>query len=284
MRNIQANTFQLSLQKRLKGVGGEMNLSFALKCELGTTIGLMGASGAGKSSVLKMIAGLMKPDQGRISLGQEVWYDHQKNLSCSPQQRRPGFVMQDYALFPNMSVRENIVFACEQKPENEKLNHWLEKAGLLQLADQKPIQLSGGQKQRLALVRALITEPRLLLLDEPLAAQDPATRRQWQSDLIAWTQSVPHMTTILVSHDPKELMRLADLVVEIKDGKSRVIGSPLNLFSEINTHLEAEIIAVDPLRKKTVVLLGEQKLNLSWQETHQTGQMIRFTPAEIHTQ
>src|SRR5689334_23790854 len=159
-----------ALQKKLHTADGEMYLQIKVQIESGKFVSLYGSSGAGKTSVLRMLAGFMKPDSGCIKMNDVVWFDASKRINVQPQQRSIGFVFQDYALFPNMNVRENIVFALNKNDSTAIVDELLEVTGLTNLAARKIQALSGGQQQRVALARAIAKKPAILLLDEPLAA------------------------------------------------------------------------------------------------------------------
>ncbi len=190
---------------------------------------LTGPSGSGKTTLLRQIAGLILPESGRITFGQNLWLDTPKGIHLPAQQRHIGFVFQDYALFPNMTVRENLDFALPQSGNRELISHLMEIAGLMQLADRKPHQLSGGQQQRVALVRALVREPELLLMDEPFAALDPEMQLQLQDLLLKLRRERP-FTVILVTHDMGEIFRLADQVAILDTGKLTRIGTPAEVY------------------------------------------------------
>src|SRR5436853_611587 len=164
------------LQKKLHTADGEMQLHVDCAFESGKFISIYGSSGAGKTSVLRMLAGFMKPDDGHITMNDSIWFDSHKHVTVRPQQRKIGFVFQDYALFPNMNVRENIAFAVNKKEAATIVDELLELTGLTTLASRAIQTLSGGQKQRVALARAIATRPSLLLLDEPLSAIDNTMR------------------------------------------------------------------------------------------------------------
>ncbi len=190
---------------------------------------LFGKSGAGKSTILNIIAGLIKPDFGEIIVGNEVWFDSSKKINLSPQKRKVGFVFQDYALFPNMSVEKNLTYALVDKKDKNKIDEILELVDLKNLRKTKPAHLSGGQKQRVALGRALVSDPKILLLDEPLSALDFSMRASLQDELLK-IQKHFGITTLLVSHDISEVYKLGDFIYEIQEGKVNRKGTPSELF------------------------------------------------------
>ena len=208
----------------LHAQAGSRPLAARATLEVGKVAALVGASGAGKTSLLRLFAGLATPWSGYLRVGDEVWFDAERGINLPPQQRRVGFVFQDYALFPNMSVRQNLTFA-QPRPDSRRIDTLLDVVGLTALADRKPAQLSGGQQQRVALARALAREPALLLLDEPLSALDLPLRQSLQGALEALLQEF-RVTTVLVSHDLPEVFRLAHTVWQLEDGQLAPLGTP----------------------------------------------------------
>ncbi|WP_457627822.1 ABC transporter ATP-binding protein [Persephonella sp.] len=218
----------LKLEKRLKGSEGEFLLNVDMDIPEGSFVTIFGRSGAGKTTILRMIAGLEKPDRGFIKVGNSVYYDSSAGIDLPPQKRKVGFVFQDYALFPNMTVAENILFGME-KPDRGFLDYLLELTGLEKLADRKPDTLSGGQKQRVALARAVARKPEILLLDEPLSALDMETRKMLQEELQRIHRDM-NLTTFLISHDFSEVFRLSDTVYVLDRGSIVKQGRPENVF------------------------------------------------------
>ena len=147
---------------------GKESLALDLNIAKGEFIALFGRSGAGKTTFLRILAGLTQPQEGYIEVGGEVWYDSRKKINLRVQQRRTGFVFQESSLFPHMTVRENLEYACDDDNAAGSIREWIDILGLKGLEGQKPDKLSGGQKQRAALARALVNRPKILLLDEPL--------------------------------------------------------------------------------------------------------------------
>lgn len=190
---------------------------------------IYGGSGTGKTTILRIIAGLAAPEKGQIIVKNRTWFCSKQKVNVKAQQRRVGFVFQDYALFPNMTVKQNIVFALKDKNNKLLLEKLLQETGLTNLSDQYPSNISGGQKQRVALARALALEPEVLLMDEPLSALDIETRIKLR-ELILELHNKYGMTTILVSHDIPEIFALADIVLKIKDNQVRECGAPKEAF------------------------------------------------------
>jgi molybdate transport system ATP-binding protein len=194
---------------------------------------LYGASGAGKTTILRLISGLLKPDSGMIEIGNETWFNSEKKINIPIQKRNVGFVFQDYALFPNMTVRENILYAIDGN-KNE-INDWIKATELLEVQNQKPDTLSAGQKQRAALVRALVRKPRILLLDEPLSALDIEMRMKLQ-EYILKVHDQFNLTTILVSHDISEVYKMAKKIFYLENGTIKTKGTPEEIFSKYHVN------------------------------------------------
>ncbi|EAH5484845.1 sulfate/molybdate ABC transporter ATP-binding protein [Campylobacter coli] len=212
---------------------------------------IFGESGAGKTTLLKIIAGLIKPEFGRIEVGDELWLDTQKNINLAIQKRKIGFVFQDYALFPNMSVKENISYAATSKQKVEEL---LSLMNLENLAKIYPKNLSGGQAQRVALARALAREPQILLLDEPLSALDFKMRSFLQDELVKILQHFK-ITTLLVSHDLAEIYKLSHRILELSDGKIIKDARTNEFFTSSNLSAKLRLSATLLEIKKSDILM-----------------------------
>jgi len=221
---------RFSLKKKLHGAQGDFLLELEFEVEENELIVILGPSGSGKTTLLRMLAGLEKPEEGYIKVKGEIWYDSKRGINLPPQKRDVGFVFQDYALFPNMSLFENIAFGMKKK-DTQKIMELLRLAGLEQLKDKKPSVLSGGQKQRVALLRALAKEPKLLLLDEPLSALDPETAITLREEIKKFQRSF-NIPTIMVSHNREDALSLADRVLLLSEGKIKSVGKTKDvLFS-----------------------------------------------------
>jgi molybdate transport system ATP-binding protein len=207
-----------------------MTLDFAAEIGDRSATALFGPSGCGKTTLLRMLAGLTRPDGGFLEVDGDVWFDGAARFELPCRKRRVGFVFQDYALFPTMTVRRNLSYAQEKDGKSSDVDALLELMELASLADRLPETLSGGQRQRVALARALIRRPGLLLLDEPLSALDPAMRRKLQEELIR-VQHDFEIATVLVSHDPGEIARTCQKVVCLDHGRVVREGSPVEVFS-----------------------------------------------------
>lgn len=216
---------ELDLEKSLFGPEGKMRLKVSCQIRQGELVGLYGPSGAGKSSILRMISGLMKPDAGRLHVFGKTWFDTDQRVNLKPQRRNIGMVFQEYALFPNMTVKENLLFALDKGQDPVIVSEMLERVGLENLAQKRPLVLSGGQKQRVALARAMVRRPRILLLDEPLSALDMEMRANLQQYMVQFHKDYA-LTTLLVSHDASEISRMAERVLVLENGKFSFDGEP----------------------------------------------------------
>lgn len=206
-----------------------MPLSGSLRCEAGELTALVGPSGAGKTSMLRVMAGLMRPAQGTVRVGSEVWLDTGRGLCLPPQRRRVGLVFQHYALMPHLSALENVALPLSHLPRSQRFDAaraWLAKVQLDgDLLQRRPGGLSGGQQQRVAVARALAREPRLLLLDEPFSAVDQMNRRALYQ-LIADLRQTLTVPIVLVTHDLNEARLLADRLVVMDGGTVLQQGTP----------------------------------------------------------
>lgn len=184
--------------------------------ELGSVTALYGRSGIGKSTVLRMIAGLEKADTGSIRFGDSVWYSHEKGIVLPAAARKTGFVFQDYNLFPNMTVERNMKYASPNGKLTAEIQQLLEQLNLQQLAQKYPAELSGGQRQRVAVIRALCQQPQLLLMDEPFSALDDDAIGELIHAL-AYIRKTTNMTILLVSHRKDVLFEMTDSVVHMTE-------------------------------------------------------------------
>jgi molybdate transport system ATP-binding protein len=246
---------EVAIKKKLQFANEEGWLEINKTIEEKTSLVLFGKSGAGKTTFLRMMAGLTDPALGRIVVQGETWFDKNSNINLPPQQRSIGFVFQDYALFPNMTVKENLQYAQGRKENSSVLNEVLELFGLKGLESRKPDQLSGGQKQRTAFARALIRKPSLLLLDEPLSALDNSTRNDLQNRLLE-IQKDFGFTTIMVSHEMGEIAKIGKEIWLMENGKVVDQGSPLSVFSKGKISGKVKIIGeVINISKEDVVFV-----------------------------
>lgn len=222
-----ATVWDVALRKQLRHGASrfELDVRFASAAR---RIALFGPSGAGKTQALRLIAGITRPDAGRVAVAGQLLFDSTAGLSLTPQQRRLGVVFQDHALFPHLTVRQNIAFARHggwrnppRAGRDEAVQRWIASFHLEAVAGHYPHQLSGGQRQRTALARALVAEPAALLLDEPFAALDKPLRVRLREEL-AELQTQLALPMLLITHDDDDLRALAEAVVQFDAG--RVVG------------------------------------------------------------
>ena len=203
---------KIDIKKDLHGSNGLMKLEINLEIKEGEFLAISGLSGSGKTTLLRILAGLEEAE-GFISVNNEIWLD--KKFKLKVQKRGIGFVFQDYALFSNMSILENLLYV---KKDKDLANKLLSMTRLKELEHRMPITLSGGQKQRVALCRALMSKPKLLLLDEPLSALDYKMREKLQKDILSFHKEF-NLTTIMVSHDVSEIYKLSSKLIVLENGR-----------------------------------------------------------------
>jgi len=220
---------KIDIQRAMLTSEGKTNLEVYTEIKENELLCLFGHSGAGKTTLLRILAGLTKPDKGRIVFNDTVWFDSVKKINIPPQERNVGYMFQDYALFPNMTVEKNINFAQKQKNKTET-DQLITLFELETLRHQHPGELSGGQKQRVALARALAAKPNLLLLDEPLSALDWDMRTPLQLEIVK-AHELMNSITLLVSHDIQEVIQLASSVLVLKNGTVEKKGNPSEVFT-----------------------------------------------------
>jgi molybdate transport system ATP-binding protein len=197
-----------------------------LSLTVGSTVALIGPSGSGKSTVLNAIAGLVKPAGGSIRCDDEIWFDADGGVFVPPERRRVGLVFQDYALFPHLTVRQNIEYA-----RRSSADEYLDRFGIRHLEQARPDSLSGGERQRVALARALARDPAILLLDEPLSALDAHTKVDVRAELQQLLAGL-EIPTLLVTHDFEDAAALAGQVGVLVEGQLRQTGSPAELVAQ----------------------------------------------------
>ena len=220
---------------------GDFHLKMAFEAG-NETLALLGASGSGKSMTLKCVAGIEKPDRGRTVVDDVVLFDSEKHINLPPQQRHTGLLFQNYALFPNMTVLQNIRAGANREPDRKKREAMvaaiMDSFGLTPLAHHLPSQLSGGQQQRTALARILVSNPNILLLDEPFSALDNHLRFRLEQEV---RQLIGRFgkTVVLVSHDRDEVFRLSDSIAVVSDGSIDAVGSKSEVFHNPQTRMGA---------------------------------------------
>lgn len=216
--------FDVDIRKRVRSAGREFLLDVRCRSEARRTV-LYGPSGAGKTLTLQAIAGLLRPDEGRIAVGGDLLFDHGAGVDVPARQRGFGYLFQDYALFPRLNVRQNVAFGRTRgwlnparRGPDPAVDHWLRVFELTEVAGLRPHELSGGQRQRTALARALVNQPRALLLDEPFSALDPALRARMRDELAALLDRID-LPLLMITHDPADLARFGQGRVALEAGR-----------------------------------------------------------------
>jgi molybdate transport system ATP-binding protein len=232
----------VSLDADIKIERDGFTLDLQITVAAGETVAVLGPNGAGKTTLLRALAGLI-PIGGRVELDGEVLDDSSSGRHVPTERRRVGLVFQDHVLFPHMTVLQNVAFGVPKRIARE----WLDRAGLGDKANSLPRQLSGGQAQRVALLRTLATEPRMLLLDEPLSALDVTVRAEVRRELSRQLRGFQGVR-ILVTHDPLEAMALADRLVVLEQGKVVQSGSPTEVTARPRSRFVADLAGVNLLR------------------------------------
>ena len=214
----------LDISKTMRSGSREFRLDLSYSASNDRLV-ILGPSGSGKSLLLQMIAGLLKPDSGYLKLAGRTLFDQKQGINLTPQQRQVAFLFQNYALFPHLSVRQNVAFSLRRglfnpsaKVASKAVDYWLDNFGLEPVQHQRPHELSGGQRQRTALARALVTEPRALLLDEPFSALDPDLRIHMRKELRELQERLA-VPLILITHDVEDVKVFSNETLCLKDGQ-----------------------------------------------------------------
>jgi molybdate transport system ATP-binding protein len=280
----------VSLEASIRLALGPLDLDMELAIDEGEVVALLGPNGAGKTTLLRAVAGLVAFDSGRVTLDGKVLEDTTTGLYV-PTERRPiGFVFQDYLLFPHLTVLDNVAFGLRSRGMSrgsaaEKAGEWLERVGLKTYARAKPAELSGGQRQRVALARALAPDPRLLLLDEPLAALDVTTRAEVRRDLKRHLASFRGIR-LVVTHDPLEAVALADRLIVIEKGRLVQTGTPAEVTERPRSQYVADLVGVNLLRGTadhgSVRLLDGQAVAAAGAESGEVFAVIHPRAVAIH--
>jgi molybdate transport system ATP-binding protein len=236
------STLQCSLVKTHRQAGGDFRLEVGAHFQPGVTA-ILGPSGSGKSTWLECLAGLQKPDQGNITLGNRTLFDSAAKYSRQPGERELGYIFQSAALFPHMTVRENVEYGLHALPSSARRNMALQMLELLhipQLAEKRATLISGGERQRVALARTLVRDPKCLLLDEPFSALDLAVKLRIMEDVLAWTteRSIP---VLLVTHALEEVLTMAQRVLVLEQGRIKADGEPREVLAAQRAELVASL-------------------------------------------
>ena len=254
-------SISVDIEKKL----GNFHLNIQFECEQ-ETLALLGASGCGKSMTLKCIAGIERPDRGKIVVDGTTLFDSKHHIDLPQQKRNIGLLFQNYALFPNMTVEQNILAGACREPDKkkhaQKVRQIMERFGLSSLASHYPCQLSGGQQQRTALARILVANPSVLLLDEPFSALDRHLRFQLEQEVRQIIREFGK-TVLMVSHDEGEVFRMADSVAILDEGSIQAIGPKKTIFSAPETIQSARLTGCKNI--SPVKIIGQNRaLALEW--------------------
>ncbi len=259
LRPPTADIKEVSVRIR-KPLGRDFELDLALALPAGITI-LFGPSGAGKTTTLDCIAGLVRPDEGRIATRERIVFDSALGIDLPPQLRRVGYVFQDLALFPHLTVQGNVEYGLSRLPREQRKQRSaviLESFRIAHLSSRRPGQISGGERQRVALARALVIDPAILLLDEPLAALDAATKSKIVDDLRSWNQE--HLVPIVyVTHSREEVFALGERVIVLENGRPVAHGTPHAVMSAPRMETVAQLAGFENIFDATVTAAHEER-------------------------
>jgi molybdate transport system ATP-binding protein len=259
---------------------GELRLEVELDVRAGECLALAGPSGAGKTSVLRVAAGLLRPERGRVDANGETWLDTESGVDVPAERRRCGYVFQHYALFPHLSAWQNVAYALDGGRRAERRGRALElldRFGLGSLADARPQTLSGGERQRVALARALAREPEVLLLDEPLSALDAPLRRALRDELREVLSEVG-TAAVVVTHDFTEAYRLGDRIVVYDAGRVVQSAPRAELLWQPASEAVARIMGIPNVLHGTVVKAAPDRIQLRWR-----GQLLEAVNSPTHS-
>ena len=258
--SVHGARLQARVRRTLAGDNGGFELDVAFVLEKGITI-LFGPSGAGKTTLLDCIAGLTNPDQGRIVAGARVLFDTEERINLSATERRIGYVFQDLALFPHLTVEANVAYGLggiKTEDRKQRVAGALESLGILHLQKRRPAEVSGGERQRVALARALVTQPSVLLLDEPLAALDLPVRMKIADDLRRSIQSLP-IPVLYVTHSRDEVFMLGERMLMLERGKIIAEGTPHQVMSAPRSETVAQLAGFENVFDAKVASIHEER-------------------------
>ncbi len=271
---------QINITKRFAGFCLHMDFEHESGC-----LGILGASGSGKSMTLKCIAGIEKPDQGRIVVGDRVLFDSEKKINLMPQQRRVGYLFQNYALFPNMTVEENIgVGIRDKKLRRQQAAAQIQRFQLTGLEKRYPGQLSGGQQQRVALARMMANEPELILLDEPFSALDGYLKEKLQHEMMEVLKDFPG-DVLLVSHSRDDIYRFSPRVLAIDDGHVLQSGSIEDIFLSPLNYKVARLTGcnnISPAEKRGEYEVYAKEWDITLKTSRPVTEDIRYVGLRSH--
>jgi len=280
----------VSLDVSIRLTLGPLDLDMVFTIEEGEVVALLGPNGAGKTTLLRTIAGLVPFNSGRVLLDGEVLEDTTTREYVPTEKRSIGFVFQEYLLFPHLSVLNNVAFGLRARgfsrhASAEKAMRWLDRFGLKSYAGSKPADLSGGQRQRVALARALAPDPRLLLLDEPLAALDVTTRAEVRRDLKRHLESFEGIR-LVVTHDPLEAVALADRLIVMEQGHLVQTGTAAEVTEHPRSQYVADLVGVNLFRGEadhgSVKLMGGQLIAAAGADLGEVFAVVHPRAVAIH--
>lgn len=272
-------SFEINIEKKLN--------TFTLKANFSSGqdhTALLGASGSGKSMILKCIAGIETPDNGFIKVNDRILFDSEKKINLKPQKRQVGYLFQDYALFPNFTVRKNIACVLRNKKQKAKVRNLLQRFDIVELADFYPRELSGGQKQRVALARLLAFEPDILMLDEAFSALDTFLKEKVELEMKEFLADYPG-DVIIVSHDRNEAYRLCKKLVILDHGHTLEKGDLKQIFAEPQFLATSKITGTknfSTIRKVDDYHLEALDWGIELQTTEKIGPEIRMIGIRAH--
>ena len=258
--SVSRNALTAQIKKSVNSSDREFTLDVDFVLSSGVTI-LFGPSGAGKTTLLDCLAGLTCPDLGQITVARESWFDGSRQINVPVRARRIGYVFQDLALFPHLSVDANVQYGISRVDSSEcrsRTNSVLESFRIAHLRRRKPGEISGGERQRVALARALVTDPRLLLLDEPLAGLDAPTKSKIVDDLRAWN-SAHRIPILYVTHDREEVFALGERVLALENGRIIAQGTPHEVMTAPRQELVAQLAGFENIFDATVIATHEDR-------------------------
>ncbi len=270
---------QVSLRKRLPSEGRDFSLEVDFQASPGFTI-LFGPSGAGKTTLLDCVSGLARPDSGRIAVRDCVWFDAAQHADLPVAKRRVGYVFQSLALFPHLTVEQNVQYGLSHLPQEKRVaqaSALLQAFRISHLASRYPRETSGGESQRTALARTLVTDPAVLLLDEPLAALDAATKGKIVDDLREWNQA--HRIPILyVTHSREEVFALGERVVVLDAGRIVAQGTPHEVITAALQETVAQLVGFENIFDAVVESVHPERGTMSCGIAGDTGPVVLETP------
>jgi molybdate transport system ATP-binding protein len=274
---------EIRVRKRLASAERDFFLETECVCAAGITI-LFGASGAGKTTLLDCIAGLKNPDGGRIAIGDRVLFDGQQRVNVPVQRRKIGYVFQDLALFPHLSAEENIGYGLGGNGQKRRTDEILESFRIAHLRARKPREISGGERQRVALARALVTDPCVLLLDEPLAALDTATKGKMIDDLLDWNRA-HGIPIIYVTHSREEVFALGERVLVLEEGKIVAQGTPHEVMTAPHQESVAQLAGFENVFDAAVVAVleyrGTMRCRVAGSKVELETPLVRVGPGPV---